>query len=149
MKKNRKSITGSILQQATMLLPAKLLIDYADVIDKEINKKSGIYALYNNKELYYVGLTRNLKKRLNRHLQNRHAGKWNKFRIFLIKIKHLRDVESIILTISIPRGNKKGGILPKRGELDKKIKTAISQKSRNLKRLQHEVWDQVSVKKSR
>jgi|SRR5579883_1538456 len=135
MRAHVRSITGSILQQATMLFPARILTDHADIINDKINKKSGIYALYNNKELYYVGLTRNLKKRLNRHLRNRHAGKWNKFRIFLIKTEHLRDVESIILTISMPYGNSKGGILPKRSQLDKDIKKAVSQRTKELRQL--------------
>ena len=43
-------------------------------------KGGGIYALYDNHGLYYVGLTDfSLRHRIQTHTQDRHKGKWKRF----------------------------------------------------------------------
>ena len=75
------------------------------------SKGSGIYALYNEYGLYYVGLTnRSLFSRLSRHTRDRHAGKWERFSWYHIpKIEPVKDIESILLNIINPSGNKTKG----------------------------------------
>ncbi len=56
---------------------------YNQVITELVGGKNGIYALYRNNQLYYVGLATNLRQRINQHLKDRHAGKWNYFSLYL------------------------------------------------------------------
>ena len=130
-----KHTTGYILKEASKPIPSESMNLIADTMEEIMRHKAGVYALYNDEKLYYVGRTRNLRARIKDHLRSKNATKWNKFRIFLIDNKHLRDVETIILTISTPKGNKKQGILPKRGQLDKIIRKAVRQRTRELHQL--------------
>ena len=70
-------------------------------------KGSGIYALYNNYGLYYVGLSnRSLRSRLLRHSRYKNKGKWERYSWYQIpRIDHIKDVETILLRIVNPTGN--------------------------------------------
>ncbi|MDE1728316.1 MAG: GIY-YIG nuclease family protein [Thaumarchaeota archaeon] len=121
----RTSISGSILQDYSERYNAEQLENIYKAMNK-IGISSGIYALYRDDELYYIGKSINLKKRLQDHKKNPHTKNWNKFRIFLIKdIKILDDVETMLITVSRPKGNGNKGIFPKRGELEKMIHNEI------------------------
>ena len=79
-------------------------------------KGSGIYALYDDHGLYYVGLTNfSLRARIEKHTKNRHKGKWNRFSWYQIpNLKYTKDMESAILRIVNPKGNKVKGKLKKK-----------------------------------
>ena len=79
-------------------------------------KGSGIYALYDQHGLYYVGLTTSsLRTRIKKHTRNRHKGKWNRFSWYQIpNLEYTKDMESAILRIVNPKGNKVKGKLKKR-----------------------------------
>ena len=83
---------------------------------KAEGKGSGIYALYDNYGLYYVGLTDySLRSRIEKHTKNRHKKKWNRFSWYQISnLKYTKDMESAILRITNPKGNKVKGKLKKR-----------------------------------
>lgn len=121
----RTSITGSILKDYSEKYDA----EYLEVISNVMNKTGvihGIYVLYNDEQLYYIGKSIDLKTRIQNHMKNKHKGKWNKFRIFLIKNREiLDDLETILIIISSPIGNGNKGIFPIGGELDRKIKDKI------------------------
>ena len=74
-------------------------------------KGCGIYALYDDHGLYYVGLTDySLRARIEKHTKNRHKGKWKRFSWYQIpNIKYTKDIESIILRIVDPKGNRVKG----------------------------------------
>jgi hypothetical protein len=48
---------------------------YHDEITELIGKSHGVYALYKKGRLYYVGLARNLRRRVKHHLKDKHAKK--------------------------------------------------------------------------
>ena len=82
-----------------------------DAIGREIKKilkeQPGIYALYKEEKLWYVGLATNLKNRIPWHLKDRHAKKWDNFSIFIVRNgKYLRDLERTVIQIAKPKGNK-------------------------------------------
>jgi len=79
-------------------------------------KGRGIYALYDNHGLYYVGLTtRSLRSRLRRHTRDRHKGKWNRFSWYQIpNLKYSKDMETAILRIVNPKGNRAKGKIGKK-----------------------------------
>lgn len=98
-------------------------------ITELIGKQHGIYALYKGDRLYYVGLATNLRNRIKHHLKDRHAGKWDRFSLYLVhKVDHIKELESLLLRISDPKGNRAGGRLRKAenlsSSLQKKIKEA-------------------------
>jgi hypothetical protein len=74
--------------------------------------RTGVYALYKGERLSYVGLASNLMWRLKAHLRDRHAGRWDRFSVYVTHgDRHLREIESILLRIAKPTGNKvKGGL---------------------------------------
>lgn len=92
--------------------------------------QQGLYVLYRNDKLYYVGLAGNLRSRINHHLQDRHKGKWTHFSLYIIShADHIKELESLLLRIAYPAGNKHKGklrrsanILP---ELKKQVKVAV------------------------
>ncbi len=90
----------------------KLLVEYAPVVGDMIRGQSGVYALYRGENLYYVGLAVNLMRRLNQHRKDRHSGKWNRFSVYLMKQgEHIKELESLLLRIASPRGNRTSGRL--------------------------------------
>ncbi len=78
-----------------------------------VHGKHGVYALYKGDRLYYVGLATNLRNRIKQHLRDKHAGKWNRFSLYLVrKVEHIKELESMILRIADPTGNSTRGGLP-------------------------------------
>ena len=85
---------------------------YPDAIDRLTRGKTGIYALYKGERLWYVGLASNMKWRLKAHISDRHAGRWDRFSVYLTQgDRHMKEIESILLRTTKPAGNKvKGGL---------------------------------------
>lgn len=89
-----------------------VLEEYQDIIRDYVFRRQGVYALYNDEDLYYVGLASDLRSRLKSHLRDKHGGHWDRFSVYLtIGDKHLRELESLILRVVKPKpeGNTKVG----------------------------------------
>ena len=71
----------------TKSLPSEILGDpvFEEKLTELLRGHSGIYVLYKEDIVYYVGLARSLHGRVRWHLRDRHAGKWNNFKVFLIQ----------------------------------------------------------------
>lgn len=83
---------------------------YQDIIRNFVRRRYGVYALYRKDRLYYVGLARNLRNRLRHHLRDRHGKSWDRFSVYLtVGDSHIRELESLVLRIVRPRGNKQRG----------------------------------------
>lgn len=83
---------------------------YQGIIKQYIRGRHGIYALYSKKRLYYVGLASDLRFRLKQHLKDRHGGSWDRFGIYLTLMdSHLRELESLLLRVAKPVGNRQQG----------------------------------------
>ena len=101
----------------------KLLDKYGPLIRTYTRHRHGIYALYRRDKLYYVGLAKDLRNRLKSHLRDRHSGRWDRFSVYLtISDEHIRELESLILRIVNPSGNKASGKLRKAQNLLSKIR---------------------------
>lgn len=106
---------------------AKVFEKFAPVITRFVDRRNGIYALYKGETLYYVGLASNLKGRLKEHLRDRHAQKWDRFSVYLTQSdRFLKDMESLILRISLPEGNRVKGKLPGSHDLKRSLQGEIS-----------------------
>lgn len=108
---------------------------YQAIIRDYVRGRHGIYALYRREKLYYVGLASNLRGRLNTHLKDRHAGRWDRFSVYLtIGDAHLRELESLVLCIVRPQGNRQVGRFAK----SENLRTRLARDIRASHRLEVE-----------
>jgi len=90
----------------------RIMEEYSQLIREMIRRRSGVYALYRKNRLYYVGLASNLMGRLKTHLRDRHRGAWDRFSVYLtVRDDHMKDLESLVLRMVSPAGNKVKGKL--------------------------------------
>lgn len=100
---------------------------YQEIIRGYVRRRQGIYALYRRGKLYYVGLASNLNVRLKQHLRDRHHQSWDRFSVYItIGDSHMKELESLILRIVQPRGNKQKGKFIKSENLKRLFRRAIS-----------------------
>lgn len=105
-RKRRQQLVSQMLEK----LDAQALEEYEYLIRRYTRGRHGVYALYRNDKLYYVGLARNLQGRLKQHLGDRHRHLWNRFSVYLtIGDTFIKEMESLLLRIARPRGNKQLG----------------------------------------
>jgi len=103
---------------------SRLVLDkYQHIIRQYVRNRHGVYALYRRGKLYYVGLASNLRLRLGHHLKDRHSQSWDRFSVYLtIGDSHLRELESLLLRIAMPKGNKQKGKFAKSDDLRPRLR---------------------------
>lgn len=95
-----------VIQHADQM-SRRILEEHQDVVRAYVKGKVGVYALYKKSRLYYVGLASNLRSRLKAHLKDRHGDAWDTFSIYLtVSNDHLRELEALVLRITMPKGNR-------------------------------------------
>jgi len=105
---------------------------YQGIIYAYIKNRQGIYALFRRGKLYYVGLAGNLRARLRTHLRDKHGGSWDRFSVYLtVGDDHMKELESLLLRIVRPTGNRVTGKFAKWESLLPRLK-------RDLRRLHDE-----------
>ena len=91
-------------------ISGRVLEEYPKIVQQMIRGRAGIYALYRRDKLYYVGLASNLMGRIKHHLVDRHRGLWDRFSVYLTAHnEHIKELESLLLRVVSPSGNKSGG----------------------------------------
>lgn len=104
---------------------------YQRIIREYVARRHGVYALYRGNRLYYVGLASNLRNRLRHHLRDRHGQSWDRFSVYLtIGDSHIRELESLVLRIVSPPGNKFAGKFGKAENLRTRLGQAIRNQQR-------------------
>jgi len=137
--KKRHIITSEIKRGSLIRYPLEnVKRESFETIRKELKEvlhwQPGIYALYRDDRLIRVGLATELYGRVHGYLKSRL--KWNKFSIFIIKkIKYLKDLETAVLRITKPEGNKQAGRVPHKYEhyLKRILKDKVNKKRKYLK----------------
>ena len=138
-RKEKKTTKGALIKGMSKKLPSKILDN--PVFKKRLREimkgYSGIYALYRKDRLYYVGLTTNLFGRINWHLKDRHAGKWDNFVIFRIKrVDYLKDIETLIThLVKIPGARIKGKV-PRDADINRILRDILRQHSKEMKEIE-------------
>ena len=120
----KRSTKGALIKGMSKNLPSGILEDpvFKKKLRELLRGYAGIYALYKGERLYYVGLARNLHGRVKWHLKDRHAGKWDYFKIFRIqKVRYLKDIETLIHHIAETKGNRAKGRVPKDADLNRML----------------------------
>ncbi len=107
------------------------LEEYQDIIREYVRKRHGIYALYRRGKLHYVGLASNLRVRLKQHLHDRHKDSWDRFSVYLtIDNNAIKELETLLLRIVNPDGNRTGGRFVRSENLALRLKKDIRQRHR-------------------
>ena len=105
-----RSNKGQLVSQHLENISRTALEKYQNILKEYVKGRHGVYALYSKGHLYYVGLASNLRNRLKTHLTDRHAQTWDSFSVYLtINDSHLHELETLILKIASPKGNKQSG----------------------------------------
>ena len=109
MTQTRRPKAGLVIEHAEDI-SRTLIKRYPEIITEFARGRSGVYALYKGDSLYYVGLAKNLRSRLHGHLRDRHAEAWDRFSVYLTQgDEHLKELESLVLRIASPVGNRVAG----------------------------------------
>ncbi len=134
-KRSRRRISsgpkkGALIKGMSNLLPSEMLSD--PVFKKKLKDLmkgfAGIYALYKREKIYYIGLTGDLHGRIGWHQKDRHAGRWDGFKIFRIKkIQYLKDIETLIHHLIETKGNRAKGKVPKDADLNHVLREILNQ----------------------
>ena len=135
-EKKKKTTKGALIKGMTKKLPSLILDNpvFRKGLKEIMKGYSGIYALYSKDRLYYVGLTTNLFGRINWHLKDKHAGKWDSFVIFRIKrINYLKDIETLITHLVKLPGNKVKGKVPRDADINRILKLILQEHSKEMK----------------
>lgn len=104
MKKPRT--TRGLVTQSLEHISRDIFSKYSTLITQLIERSSGVYALYDGTELYYVGRATSLRSRVKQHLRDKHDDSWTHFSIFLVSNDdHIGEIESLLIRIAKPRGN--------------------------------------------
>jgi hypothetical protein len=101
---------GQLVSQHLENISRTALEKYQHILKEYVKGRHGVYTLYSKGRLYYVGLASNLRNRLKSHLTDRHAQTWDSFSVYLtLNDTHLHELETLILKIASPKGNKVSG----------------------------------------
>jgi hypothetical protein len=91
-------------------------------------RRSGIYVLRKDQDVYYIGLASSLRKRLPDHLSDQHQGEWNRFDLYVVrknKVKYLRELETLLIRGAKPTGNETEPNFIRSENLTKKFRHAL------------------------
>jgi len=117
---------GQLVCEHLENIQGTVLEKYPHVINEFVRGRHGVYALYRRNQLYYVGLASNLRRRLSRHLKDKHKQKWDRFSIYITTdAQHMKDLESLLLRIASPKGNQVRGRFVKSENLVKQLSQKI------------------------
>jgi len=118
---------GQLVSQHLENISRTALEKYQHLLKEYVKGRHGVYALYSKDRLYYVGLASNLRNRLKAHLTDRHAQTWDSFSVYLtINDSHLHELETLILKIASPKGNKQSGNFINAQNLKPILKKAVT-----------------------
>jgi hypothetical protein len=75
---------------------------------RQTGDRRGLYTLYDHTgRLYYAGKASDLPRRLNQHLNDRHASSWDEMTLFFLSDSaDIAELEGLLLAATRPPGNK-------------------------------------------
>jgi predicted GIY-YIG superfamily endonuclease len=105
---------------------------YQDIVRRYVRRRQGVYALYRRNKIYYIGLASNLRSRLSNHLRDHHKESWDRFSVYLtIGDSHLKELESLILRVVKPKGNKQKGKFLKSEDIRRRFARDVRSRQHN------------------
>jgi hypothetical protein len=134
----KKTTKGALIKGMSRQLPSEIFASpiFRAKLKELMKGYAGIYALYRKKQIYYVGLTTNLFGRVNHHLRDRHANKWDHFVIFRIKkVGYLKDIETLLTHLVELPGNRVKGHVPRDGDINRILRQLLSDHTREIREI--------------
>jgi hypothetical protein len=130
--KGRGSSKKSLVVQKLENISKSIFRNYYKQITELIGNSHGIYALYDGDDLYYVGKSTDLKKRVKQHLKDRHIASWTHFSLYLVRsAERIGEIESLLIRIANPKGNRKTYRTSQKGSsLLKELREMIKQRQK-------------------
>jgi Restriction Enzyme Adenine Methylase Associated len=123
-KRKRSALVSQYLEG----ISRTALAEYQPFFREQARRRNGVYALYQRKKLYYVGLARDLRGRLKTHLRDKHGESWDRFSMYLtVGDDHIKELESLVLRIVRPTGNRQGGKFAKAQNLRREFTRRVKQ----------------------
>jgi len=127
MGRKRSPLVSQYLENVSR----RALKDYQGVIRGFVRGRHGIYVLYRRGRVQYIGLAQNLRTRIRAHLRDRHADSWDRFSVYLtIADSHMKELESLLLRIAKPTGNRAGGRFAEAENLNRRLKREIKEQQK-------------------
>ena len=124
----RRASRGALVSQYLEGISRTALAEYQQFFREQARHRNGVYALYRKKKLYYVGLARDLRGRLRTHLRDEHGESWDRFSMYLtVGDDHIKELESLVLRIVRPAGNRQGGKFAKAQNLRREFTRRVKQ----------------------
>ena len=124
----RRTRRGALVSQYLEGISRTALAEYQQFFREQARRRDGVYALYRKKKLYYVGLARDLRGRLKTHLRDKHGESWDRFSMYLtVGDDHIKELESLVLRIVRPTGNRQGGKFAKAQNLRREFTRRVKQ----------------------
>jgi predicted GIY-YIG superfamily endonuclease len=121
-----------LVSQHLESISREALEKYQDIVRRYVRRRQGVYALYRRNKLYYIGLASNLRSRLAHHLRDHHQASWDRFSVYLtIGDSHLKELESLILRVVKPKGNKQKGKFLRSDDVRRRFARDIRSRQRN------------------
>jgi hypothetical protein len=118
--------TPKLVTQYLEKISREALENHFDVVTRFIGRRNGVYALFRKGKLYYVGLASDLRGRLKSHMKDHHGNSWDSFSVYLtIGDQHLRELESLMLRIAEPPGNRQLGKFAGAQSISRQFKMAL------------------------
>lgn len=128
MKRRRVGLVSLYLEG----ISRAALEEYQQFFREQARRRNGVYALYRRKKLYYVGLARDLRGRLTHHLKDRHGESWDRFSMYLTAgDDHIRELESMVLRIVRPSGNRQMGRFARAQNLRREFSRMVREDARD------------------
>ena len=129
-EEKKRSTKGALIKGMSRRLPSEILESsiFAEHLQKMMRRYAGIYALYKGERIYYIGQTKDHLGRLKWQLKDRHAGKWDCFKIFRIRrVRYLKDIETLIHHLVETPGNRVKGRVPKDADLNRILRNVLAE----------------------
>jgi hypothetical protein len=124
----RRASRGALVSQYLEGISRTALAEYQQFFREQARRRNGVYALYRKKKLYYVGLARDLRGRLKTHLRDKHGESWDRFSMYLtVGDDHIKELESLVLRIVRPSGNRQGGKFARAQNLRREFTRRVKQ----------------------
>jgi hypothetical protein len=124
----RRARRGALVSQYLEGISRTALAEYQQFFREQARRRNGVYALYRKKKLYYVGLARDLRGRLKTHLRDKHGESWDRFSMYLtVGDDHIKELESLVLRIVRPAGNRQGGKFARAQNLRREFTRRVKQ----------------------
>jgi hypothetical protein len=100
--------------------------DHQQIVREKL-RDSGVYILYQDFDVFYIGKADNLYKRLEQHATKRYR-LWNHFSAFKVSHDHLAEVEAIMIAATPRTANKSGGKVFERIDLPLQIQNVLDKR---------------------